>query len=355
MPPRRMVTLEDVAREAGVSVSTASRTLNGRPTKVGAATQARVRAIALQLGYATNLAAQATALGRSRSIGLVVQEIPEDYQNPVLAGIFRSAAQRDMLVTTAVTSIDDAERTRQTIRQLRGQRPSVIFVVGTEPPESKGMPELIEELRHVEDEGGRVVLIGLTGTEFDTVAVDDYRAGWDMATSLAGIGYREFMVFAGNGAGLLSPNRTNGFSDALAEQGIRLPPDRVIWQEFSHAGGYHAAGELLRRRPLPEAVFCVNDAMAIGACVRLREHGLTIGGDIAVAGCDNIPALRDIDPPLTSMHLPWIEAAEDAFNLATHDRSVGRSIVLHGHPVVRSSTPERRSSSHVGHAEANRS
>jgi LacI family transcriptional regulator len=344
MPPRRMVTLEDVAREAGVSVSTASRTLNGRPTKVGAATQARVRAIAQQLGYATNLAAQATALGRSRSIGLIVGGIPEDYQNPVMAGIFRSAAQRDMLVTTAVTTIDDVERTRQTVRQLRGQRPSVIFVVGTEPPESKGMAELIEELRHVEDEGGRVVLIGLTGTVFDTVAVDDYRAGWDMGTSLARMGYREFMVFAGSGSGLLSVHRANGFADALAEQGIDLPPDRVIWQEFSHDGGYRAAGELLRRRPHPEAVFCVNDAMAIGACVRLREHGLVIGEDIAVAGCDDIPALRDIDPPLTTMHLPWIEAAEDAFELATHERSAGRSVILTGHPVFRSSTPERGTS-----------
>jgi LacI family transcriptional regulator len=118
----------------------------------------------------------------------------------------------------------------------------------------------------------------------------------------------------------------------------------VIWQEFSHDGGYRAAGELLRRRPLPEAVFCVNDAMAIGACVRLREHGLVIGEDIAVAGCDDIPALRDIDPPLTTMHLPWIEAAEDAFELATHERSAGRSVILTGHPVFRSSTPERGTS-----------
>ena len=228
--------------------------------------------------------------------------------------------------------------------QPRGQRPSVIFVVGTEPPESKGVAELMEELRHVEDEGGRVVLIGLTGTEFDTVAVDDYRAGWDMGMSLTRIGYREFMVFAGSGTGLLSAHRANGFADALAEQGIDLPPDRVIWQEFSHDGGYRAAGELLRRRPLPEAVFCVNDAMAIGACVRLREHGLTIGDDIAVAGCDDIPALRDIDPPLTSMHLPWNEAAEQAFDLATHERSAGRSVILRGHPVFRSSTPERGTS-----------
>ncbi len=339
MTSQRTVTLEDIAREAGVSVSTASRTLNGRPSKVSESTQARVRAVAQKLGYATNLAAQATALGRSRSVGLVVSGIPDDYQNPVTAGVFRSASTRDLLVSTGVTNISDVQRTRQVVRQLRGQRPSVIFVVGTEAPESPGMPELVDELSWMEGEGGRVVLIGISGTPLDSVVVDDTKAGADMAAALAEIGYREFAVLAGTGAGLLAHHRANGFSTELQKRGIELRPDRTIWHDFTHDGGYRAAGELLRRRPGVEAVFCVNDAMAIGASVRFREAGLRIGTDIAVAGCDDIPALRDIYPPLTSMHLPWLEAAEAAFSLSDHSESEGRTIVLEGYPVVRTSTP----------------
>jgi LacI family transcriptional regulator len=333
-----MVTLDDVAREAGVSVSTASRTLNGSPSKVSAATQTRVRDVARRLGYATNLAAQAVALGRSQSVGLIVGSIPEDYQNPVTAGVFRSAAERDLLVSTAVTAVRDIARTSRAVRQLRGQRASVIVVVGTEAPDSEGMPELVEELERAEQEGARVVLIGISGTPLDSVVVDDRKAGADMARSLMGVGYREFAVFGGTGPGLLSSHRVEGFRDALAENGVRLAPDRVIWQDFDQDGGYRAAGELLRR-PSVEAVFCVNDSMAIGACVRFREAGVDVGAQLAVAGCDDIPALRDIDPPLSTMHLPWVEAAEAAFSLAQHDRSAGRSVVLEGYPVLRSSTP----------------
>lgn len=339
MPSRRTVTLEDVAREAGVSVSTASRTLNGRPTKVGVDTQERVRSVARRLGYVVNLAAQAMVRGQTTAVGLIVGAVPEDYQNPVLAGIYRAASSREMLITTAVTSIADAERTRQTVQRLRGQRPSTIFVVGTETPTDRGVPELLEELGRAEQEGCRVVLIGLGGTQFDSVVVDDYGAGKAMARTLLQLGYANVSVIAGNDPGELSKSRTAGFLDALREDKVELRPDRVVWQEFSHDGGYRGAGEVLRRRPTPDAVFCVNDAMAIGACVRFREQGLVVGKDIAVAGCDDIPALRDIDPPLTTIHLPWIEAAENAFALAAHERSAGRSVVLEGHPVVRASTP----------------
>jgi len=339
--PRRTVTLEDVAREAGVSVSTASRTLNGRPTKVGLDTQERVRAVARRLGYVVNLAAQAMVLGQTKSIGLVVSSIPDDYQNPVLSGVFRAASAREMLVTTAVTVPTDIERTRQTVQRLRGQRPATIFVVGTEAPDDRGMPQLLEELGRAEDEGCRVVLIGVGGTEFDSVVVDDFRAGESMGDTFARLGYTEVCVIAGSDPGDLARNRAAGFVAAMQAHGIEVGPDRIIWQEFSHDGGYRGAGEVLRRRPIAEAVFCVNDAMAIGACVRFREQGLSVGADIAVAGCDDIPALRDIDPPLTTVQLPWAEAAERAFELAAHERSASRSVVLDGTAIVRASTPSR--------------
>lgn len=336
---RNPPTLDDVAREAGVSSSTVSRTLNGRATRVGQATQERVRAAAERLGYAPNLGAQAMAVGRSSALGLLTANLPDDYQNPVAAGVFRAATASQRMVAIAVAEIGDVAATRRAVRQFRGLRAPTVFSVGTGDLNAAGMPELLEELRHVEEDGGRVVLIGQGGTEFDSVVVDDRKAGADMARALADIGYREFAVIAGTGAGTLSADRAEGFRTGLEELGIELPADRLLWHGFDHDGGYRAAGELLRRRPGVEAVFCVNDAMAIGACVRLREAGVAVGRDLAVAGCDDIPALRDVDPPLTSMHLPWNEAAEAAFELAVHERSAARSIVLEGYPVLRRSTP----------------
>jgi len=333
------ITLEDVAREAGVSVSTASRTLNGRTGRVSETTQARVRAVATRMGYATNLAAQAVALGRSRAVGLVIGDVPDDYQNPVMTGVFHAAAKRGMLVTTAVAQTAEVAATSNVIRLLRGQRPSVIIYVGTESATSEGMAQLTAELRHAELEGCRVVVIGVSGTPFDAVVVNDRRAAAELAIALAGFGYRNPAIVGGIGLGNISRERTAGFIEGCALSGIEIPPDRVLQQASSHDGGYRAAGEILRRLPTPDVVFCVNDSMAIGLSVRLREQGVAIGRDIAVAGCDDMPALRDIDPPLTTISLPWVEAAETAFQLAESTEATGRQVVLDGYPVLRTSTP----------------
>lgn len=339
MSDKGAVTLEDVAREAGVSVSTASRTLNGRTGRVGESTQARVRAVATRLGYATNLAAQAVALGRSRSVGLIVGDIPDDYQNPVMTGVFQAASKRSMLVTTAVANTAEVAATSNAVRLLRGQRPATIIYVGTESSTSDGMAELTSELKHAEEDGCRVAVIGVSGTPFDSVIVDDRRAAGELAVALAGIGYRNPMIVGGIGLGHISRERTAGFLEGCARSGINVSPDRVLQQASSHDGGYRAAGEILTRRPLPDVVFCVNDSMAIGLSVRLREQGIVIGRDIAVAGCDDMPALRDIDPPLSTINLPWTDAAEKAFQLAESTSSAPRTLVLDGFPVLRRSTP----------------
>lgn len=336
---RTTVTLDDVAREAQVSPSTASRALNGSPGRVTSATQAKVRDAALRLGYATNLAAQATAVGRSRSLGLIVGGMPEDYSNPVTTGVYRIAAEQEMLVSTAVSHIADIERTRRMVRQLRGLRCSAVFVAGADDAESAGYAELIDELEWVERDGGRVVMLGQTGTPFDSVSVDDHKAGESLAGALVGAGYRELAVIAGLNAGTIAVDRVAGFRAGLTAAGLNLPEDRVIWSSFDRDGGYRAAGELLRRRDGVEAVFCITDSMAIGAAMRLREHGVDVGAGIGLAGCDDIPALRDVDPPLSTVHLPWEEVAVEAFRLLQHDRSASRAVRLEGYPVLRRSTP----------------
>ncbi len=335
------VTLDDVARAAGVSPSTVSRTLNGGSGKVNQVTAARIRAVAQQLGYSTNLAAQAMAVGSAPVVGFVVDRIPEDYQNPVAVGVFAAAARHDRMVVMGETDDGDMAKARRLVNRLRGQRPQLILIAGSHRLDDPGMDELFAELELYQAEGGRVVLIGQTGSQFDAVVVDDYAAGHDMAQALLRLGYREFSVFCDNGArNTIGVLRQDGFVSGLAEAGVELPPDRVIVNEFSHDGGYRSAGELLGRRNGTEAVFAVNDAVAIGALVRFREAGVRLGTDIALAGCDDVAALRDVDPPLTTMRLPWKDVAEKAFELASDTNREGpRTEVLRGFPVMRASTP----------------
>jgi len=338
--PRNPVTLDDVAREAGVSRATVSRTLNGKASMVSEATKARVRAVAEELGYTTNLAAQAVAVGRSTSVGFVVDTIPDDYQSPLAASVFRMASRHQQIVLMAENDRGDLAKARRLVNRLRGYRPQMIFVAGSCSIDEPGMDGLLTELRSYEADGGRVVFIGQSGTPFDTVVVDDHRVGRDMARALHEVGYREFSVFSSGTDRSIGPTRMRGFVAGLLELGINLPPDRILYNDFSHRGGYRSAGELLGRRTATEAVFCVSDSVAIGAVARLREAGVRVGPDLAIAGCDDLPALRDIDPPLTTMRLPWQEVAEKAFDLAnTADRNDARTVTLRGHPVMRASTP----------------
>ena len=124
------VTLHDVAREAGVSLATASRSLNGSTRKVNGDYRDRVLEAAERLGYTPNLSAQAVAKGATSTVALVVSDIADPYFSSIAAGVIRYAEEERLLVTMAVTG-RRAERELELVRTLRGQRPRVLILSGS--------------------------------------------------------------------------------------------------------------------------------------------------------------------------------------------------------------------------------
>ena len=162
----------------------------------------------------------------------------------------------------------------------------------------------------------------------------------DLATDLVDLGYREFAVLAGPSDLVTASVRTEGFEAGLADCGIELGVGRLVHGEFTRDGGYAAAGEVLRSMPGVEAIFAVNDVMAVGAMARLREAGLSLPGDIAIAGFDDIATLRDVTPALTTVQLPLERVGRDALDLALAERSDGPVTErIAGRVVIRQSTP----------------
>ena len=147
-----------------------------------------------------------------------------------------------------------------------------------------------------------------------------------MATALVGLGYRDFAVISGLKHGLTQRDRTEGFAAGLADAGIELSADRVLIGEFTRDAAYALTGELLRRNVAVDAVFAVNDAMALGVLTFLRDSGDP--KRVAVAGFDDIKALRDVTPALTTVRLPWEQVAEEA--LAPGPRPARRRTTHHG-------------------------
>lgn len=340
--PNSPPTLHDVAREAGVSVATASRALNGSTRNVRSENASRVRAAAAKLGYQPHLSAQAIARGSTRTVALVVRDVADPYFSAIAAGVGR-AAEADRLIVTMAVAEGSPERELEIVRTLRGQRPRVIIVAGSRVDGAGTGDALAEELRHYRTAGGRVVLISQPDLPFPTVTIDNRGGAERLATALLGAGYRRFAVLTAPPEIRTSRERHEGFLAGL--RGCGVPEPLVIETGFTREGGYEAARRLVTRGfEDVEAVFAVNDVMAIGAMTAFRDAGVVPGADIGVAGFDDIASAVDVVPALTSVAVPLREAGARAMRLAlSQDETAGAesSAEMPTHVVLRDSTHVR--------------
>ncbi|MFF3445461.1 LacI family DNA-binding transcriptional regulator [Streptosporangium sp. NPDC002721] len=337
-------TMHDVAREAGVSVATVSRALNGSERNVRSENASRVRAAAAKLGYEPHLSAQATAKGSTRTIALVVGDVADPYFSAIAAGVTRAAAEAGLIVTMAVAG-RSPERELEIVRKLRGQRPRVIIIAGSRIAGTDTRLPLIEELGEYRTTGGRVAMISQRDLPFDTVTIDNHGGARRLAHALVGHGYRRFAIFRAPEHVRTSTDRYEGFLAGLHESGADVAEPVVVEAEFTRSGGQDAARRLVARGfDDVEAVFAVNDVMAIGAMTTLREAGVVPGEDLAVAGFDDIGSAQDVVPPLTSVAVPLMEAGLRAVRLTLSSGDDAAQAQIPTSVVLRESTPIRRPS-----------
>ncbi len=331
-------TLHDVAREAGVSIATASRALNGSARNVRSENASRVRAAAAKLGYEPHLSAQAIAKGSTRTVALVIRDVADPYFSSIAAGVTQAAEAAQLIVTMAVAD-GSPERELEIVRTLRGQRPRVIIVAGSRIEGTGTRDSLTEELAEYRTAGGRVVMISQRDLPFSTVTVDNHGGAERLARALLDAGYRRFAVFHAPAEIRTSRDRHAGFLSAVRAAGA--PEPVAIETGFTRAGGHDAARRLVERGfDDVEAVFAVNDVMAIGAMTAFRDAGVVPGRDIGVAGFDDIGSAVDVVPALTSVAVPLREAGLTAMRLALSDED-SASVCLPADVVLRESTPPR--------------
>ncbi|RIJ77400.1 LacI family transcriptional regulator [Nakamurella silvestris] len=339
--PTAHVTLADVAMLAGVSLATASRALGtGHGRTVTPELRARVHAAALELNYSPNAHAQAMR-GTSSAIGLIVHDIADPFASSVASGVMAAAAERGLIVTIA-SSGGDPDHEVRLMETLRRQRVTSVILAGSRFSADDSNRWLAEEAAGIRAAGGRVALIGRRQFPASVIEIDNYGGAADLARSLWAQGYRSYLVLAGPDSLVTSEDRVAGFRDALAELGYQLPDENVISSMFSRDGGYAAMSAALDEGMEAECLFAVNDVMAIGAIAALRDRGQSVPEDMAVAGFDDIPMLRDVLPALTTVRLPLVEIGRRAFELASTDAGPeGTCVAVRGDVVLRASTPAR--------------
>ncbi|MDQ3627219.1 MAG: LacI family transcriptional regulator [Actinomycetota bacterium] len=339
---RRVFTLQDVAQGADVSLATASRALNGSTRRVREDLRQRVLASAARLNYSANAQAQAMARGHTNVVGLLVHDIADPYFSTIAAGVMRAADTHRLLVTIASTG-RRPERELEYVATLRGQRAGAVVLAGSRTDDAAQNGRLGVELAAFEATGGRVVLISQNRLPVDTVMIENRAGARKLATELAGLGYERFAVLAGPQRLLTAKDRAAGFREGLGRAGIALAPDDVVAGEFTRDGGHAAMSTLLDRGLGSACVFAVNDVMAVGAMAAIRDRGLRMPRDMAVAGFDDIVTLRDVTPGLTTVRLPLGDIGATALELATLDQvERPRLRRIKGEVVLRASTPGLR-------------
>ncbi len=341
--PGSRVTLQDVADRAGVSITTASRVVNDGTRRVGAQLTQRVHRAAAELGYTANLQARAVATGRSSMVGVVVHDVADPYFSSIAAGLIETASRSRLLVCMSAAAANEAAE-REYVSLMRAQRARAVILIGSRTDDAAERAALGTEVAAFIRQGGRAVCVGQPLLGVDTIAPENAAGAGALARALAALGHRRFAVLAGPRGSVTVQDRIEGFRAGLAAWSIGLDPAGIVHAAFSRDGGYEAMSAILASGgELPDCVFAVNDVMAVGALARLRAAGISVPGDVAVAGFDDILTLRDVTPPLTTVRLPLSQMGEMAANMVLTDGEPGRPriVPVPGEVIIRDSTLPR--------------
>lgn len=303
-----MITIRDVARQAGVSVATVSRVLNNS-SAVTADTRDAVLQAVDALGYRPNANAQALATQVSDTIGVVVMDVSDPFFGALVKAV-DTVAQRVQKHVLISNSWHQEEKERHAIEVLIRQRCNALVV------HSKSLSDA--ELASFMDQVPGMVLVNriLPGYAHRCVGLDNV-TGATMATRmLLQQGHTRIGYLGSSHPIEDEEQRRAGWLQALHEQGIE-PPDVWIGSgEPDMQGGEAAMVELLGRNLQLSAIFTYNDSMAAGALTALKDNGILVPQHFSVIGFDDIPMSRYTDPQLTTVRYPIVSMAKLATELA---------------------------------------
>ena len=288
-----MATLRDVAREAGVSVATASRAINGLGN-VTAPTRAAVMAAVKKLNFVPHSGARSLTRRKTDTVGVILPDLFGEFFSEIIRGIDLVAHESGMHLLLG-NMHGSTHETAAAIAAMRGRVDGLLVM----PPDLK--PELLADYL---DPALPTVLLNYDAGPLDLpfVAVDNYRGAYAMTEALLTAGARQVVHIAGPKHTRDARDRQRGFVEAMAKiAGERSPV--ILPGDFSEESGEKAARLFVEGQLPADAVFAANDQMAVGLIAELARAGVSVPGDVMVAGFDDIPLARHLSPGLTTMQV----------------------------------------------------
>jgi LacI family transcriptional regulator len=304
------LTIQDIARLAGVSKATVSRVLNHKPD-VDPATRERILRIMDEQGFVPSITASGLAGGRPRIIGVLVPSLIWPFIPEIVQGVAEFVERSSYELILYSLSYASHQYSGEASGKLLGGRSAAIdrilnarltagLVAITPGPSAKHLTELHEQ-------GFPVVLIDDQGlpTSAPWVGADNRAGAYQAMRHLIGLGHRRIAHIRGPASYQCSQERYQGYCQALIEAGVTPDSSLVVQGDFEIASGRAAARTLFAREERPTAIFAANDHMAWGVMEVADEMGLRIPEDVALVGFDDMATSAHKRPPLTTVSQPF--------------------------------------------------
>jgi LacI family transcriptional regulator len=293
-----VTTIKDIARVAGVSVTTVSRALNGY-SDVNEKTRQKIAAVARELNYSPNTLARGLVMQKSKTIGLLVsgisrESVKDNFTFEVLCGVNERASTLgyDLILFNTNTMMQREKTYTQLCRERRVDG-AIIQGIKKEDPYLK---EVVES-----DIPCVLVDIPVHSNSVGYVTTDNALGAKKAVEHLASLGHKHIGMINGHEDAFVSQERLNGYREALKECGFSFRSEWVVSGNFEEKKAEKAARELINRHKEVTAIFCASDLMALGALKACKELGLHVPKEMSIVGYDNIVLASYSSPNLTTV------------------------------------------------------
>jgi DNA-binding LacI/PurR family transcriptional regulator len=310
-------TIKDVAKRAGVAISSVSAVLN-RSAPTSAAMIARVETAIAEIGYMPQRAAQTLRSGRSHLIGLIIPDIA----NPHFAAVARVVEHICLAcgyMTFVYNTDEDSEHEMRILKMMHMQSVAGLILISTRSDAGHGA-RLLAEIKVP------TVLMGsnVVGTPFDVITLDEGRAGGLATRCLLDLGHRRVVVMAGRKGVSTNEERLEGCRGAFAEKGLTLQDELIVQANFSEGKAFEETRRIMARGDRPTAIISLNNLMTIGVMRGLAAEGLQSPSDVSIVGVDDFAWAEIMNPRPTTIAQPIVEMTRVAIHMLLDQIKTGK-------------------------------
>jgi LacI family transcriptional regulator len=303
-----MVTIKDVARMAGVSVTTVSRALNGY-SDINEKTRLHILNIASELDFTPSITARRLVKRESRSFGYIVSSIEPSSKHTIfqdtLAGVYKFSREIDYQIL--IFAVDPLLQQKKSYLQfVREHGVEGIIVQGIRTDDAYYAEVMNSKLPCV------LIDIPAQNVHVGSVSIDNYTASRDAVAHLASLGHKNIACINGKDAAAVSVIRYQGYVSMIRELGLAVKTEYIVTADFNEDVAYVKVKELIEKCPEITALFCASDLMAIGALRAISDCGRKVPEDVAVFGFDDILISSYITPPLSTIRQDFSRMGYDA-------------------------------------------